>query len=97
MHRRLVDRVQLILVLVIIVTVVGAYLGISQRMVDQVVLWLVSLLIGAVMSFLAGSLVEAATGDWLKRVSIQWEIAGRPVSVSLFVIVTLLVRFLLFK
>jgi len=90
------EKLNLIISIIIIVVVVGALLGISAEAIEKIVELLVSVFIGIMLSMVAGSLVEAFTGNILKTILIPIKIKGFKFSISVFVIVTFIVKVLLF-
>lgn len=90
------EKLKLILYVIIVVVVVGALLGISAETIEKIVELLVSIFIGVLLSMVAGSLVKAFTGNTLKMILIPINIKGFKFSISVFVIVTFIVKVLLF-
>ncbi len=90
------DKLELIIALAIVVAILGAYFDIPNDIVNQIVAWLMSIFVGILLSGVAGTLVESFTGDFLKTISIPIELFGFKFSISLFVIATIVVKFLLF-
>ena len=93
---KLKDKLELIIALVIVVVFLGALLNIPNDIVNQITAWLMSIFVGILLSGVAGTLVESFTGDFLKKISIPIEIFGVKFSISLFIIATIVVKFLLF-
>ncbi len=73
-----------------------ALLGAPKSVTDAVVGWFASAFTGAVLTFLSGTLVEQLTGDILKKILLPIRIGDLEFSVSLFVIVTAIVKLLVF-
>jgi len=95
--KKLEDKLNLIIVLIVIVAIVGAYLGLSTEAINQVIEWLISIFIGILLSSVAGSLIEAFTGNLLKKIFLNIPIYGKfKVSISAFAITTFVVKVLLF-
>lgn len=90
------EKLRLILYLIIVVVIVTTFLGISTEIIETIVELLVSIFIGVLLSMVAGSLVEAFTGNLLKTILIPINIKGFKFSISVFVIVTFIVKVLLF-
>jgi uncharacterized protein involved in response to NO len=83
---------KLIVVLIAMVGIFGALYDIPDDLTNQIIQWLVSIFVSLVFSILAGSLVEAFTGDILKRLFINIPITDNiNISISLFFIATLIV------
>lgn len=53
-------------------------------------------MMGVLMSGISGWLVEKYTGDTLKNITLTVPVAGYNFSITLFLIVTIIVRFWLF-
>ena len=90
------EKLSLIISIIIIVVVAGALLGISAETIEKIVELLVSVFIGILLSMVAGSLVQAFTGNILKKILLPINIKGFKFSISVFVIVTFIVKVLLF-
>ena len=96
MRKKDIDRLQSMIVLIVIIGVISAILGIPNEIAEQITYWLISIFIGILLSGMAGLLVEAFTGDILKGILIPIEIKGIKFSISAFFIVTFIVKILLF-
>lgn len=81
----------------IAVAFVLALLGVPDWLFGFVISLFVSAISGAIVSFLVTALVEALTGDALKRVMITVEVEGYEFSISLFVLATVALRIWLFR
>lgn len=91
------DKLKLIIIVVIIVAIVGTYLGLSSGTINQIIEWLISIFIGILLSAVAGSLVEAVSGNILKTIFLNIPIHGDfSISISAFAIATFAVKVLLF-
>lgn len=91
-----IDKLRLIIYLIALVAVIGAFLGIPTHITELAIQWLVSVFIGLVFSLVAGSLVEAFTGDLLKTITLTIPIKGFNISISAFAIATFIVKVWLF-
>lgn len=91
------ERVRLILLILVAIVIVGTYLGLSQETMKFIINLFQSIIISTFLSFIAGSLIEAFSRDMLKKyflvISIKDEFS---VSISFFVIATILLKFILF-
>src|SRR5437867_7056590 len=85
-----------LVILLVLVAVILSLIGIPQGIINIVVGWFASAIVGAVLSLVAASLLEAVTGDYLKRILITVEVYGIKFSVSLFFVATLILKFFLF-
>jgi hypothetical protein len=86
----------LILYVIIIVAFLGAVFNIPSTLTNMVIQWLVGMFIGSIFSLVAGELVEAVTGDWLKTITLTIEIGDFHISITVFAIVTFIVKVWLF-
>ena len=97
MDNNKIGILKLIVVLIAIVGIFGALYDVPVDLTNQIIQWLVSIFVSLVFSILAGSLVEAFTGDRLKTLFINIPITDDiNISISLFLIATFIVKFLLF-
>lgn len=85
-------KIENLFYLIIAVVVVCALLNVTPDVTNWIVNVLVGLVISSVCSLVAGSLVEAFTGDWLKKIAINKEIFGINFSITVFAIVTFIVE-----
>jgi uncharacterized phage infection (PIP) family protein YhgE len=91
------EILKLIVVVIAAVGIGGALYDIPPDVTDQIIQWLISIFISLVFSILAGSLVEAFSGDLLKTLFINLPLTDNiSIPVSFFFIVTLLAKYLLF-
>lgn len=81
----------------VIVVLALSLLGASQGTIDFVVSLFTSAIVGAVTSLVAGTIIEALTGDALKKVLIPVRIGPFEFSVSLFLIATIVLKFSIFR
>ena len=89
-----VDKLRLIILLIVLVTIAGTYLGVPFSVTNQINEWLISIFTGMVISLVVNSFVEALTGDILKKILITIPITERvKISVSLFTIATIVVKY----
>jgi hypothetical protein len=91
-----VEQIRNLFLLLIAILFVASFFF-SPETVDWIGSVLVKyLVIPAVISFVVGSIVEASTGDTLKRISFDIRIRGYSFSVSAFLVVVLILRFFWF-
>ncbi len=90
------DKVRLILTILISFILVGSFFHLSNEFMGFIVQWVTSLLVGIFMSAIAGELVKNFTGNLLKKISLNFSIYGFNLSITLFIIITFLVKFILF-
>jgi hypothetical protein len=89
-------KIELFLYLIIVVVLLGAFFNIPEFITNWIVQWLIGAIVGSVFSLVAGTIVEAFTGDFLKKIAINIEIRGFNFSFTAFAIVTLIVKIWLF-
>lgn len=89
-------KIELIIYLIIIVVFLSAVFNIPAFVTNWIVQWLISAIIGSVFSLVAGVIVEAFTGDFLKTIAINIEIGGFKFSVTAFAVATFIVKVWLF-
>lgn len=91
------DNITRLIYALVIVVIVLSLIGASQGTIDFVVKLFVSAIAGAVTSLVAGTIIEAFTGDVLKAIIIPIRIGDFEFSVSLFFVATLILKFLIFR
>jgi hypothetical protein len=79
------------------VAFLGEILSIPKVMIDWVMQFLVSGIIGAIFSLLSGTIVQAFTGQLLEKLSLTITIRGYKFSITAFAIATWIVQRWLFK
>lgn len=87
---------ELIIYLIILVAFLGAVFNIPLALTNMVIQWLVGMFVGSLFSLIAGMLVEAFTGDLLKTITLTIEIGDFHISITVFAIVTFIVKVRLF-
>lgn len=91
------NTIQLFLAIIIAVSFLGAYFGISSNTINAINEWIISLMVGFILSFISGSLVEAFSGDFFKKISLNIPIYKKiKFSISAFTIATFIVKIVLF-
>ncbi|HLE75839.1 MAG TPA: hypothetical protein VI864_07345 [Candidatus Bathyarchaeia archaeon] len=96
MRKKDSDKLMLILYAIVLVAVLGAFLNIPLALTNTIIQWLVGAFIGSVCSLVAGYLVEAFSGDLLKRIALNITISGFEFSITAFAIATFIVKVWLF-
>ena len=84
------DRITLILVGIVLVPLIGGFLGLSAAIISKLTELGTSLLSGAVTSNVAGNAVQTATGNSLKTIIFRFVFIV-PISISAFSAVTFVV------
>ena len=96
MAKNKLDKIELILAVIIGVAILGTrFLG--DTVTAQLIQWLISALVGAVLSMVAESIVEGFTGDFRKEISFPIDIFGFKLSIPVFFIATGLVKYTLLR
>jgi len=90
-------KVELLVYLIILVVLLGAFFNIPMALTNYIIQWLISAIISSVFSLAAGAIIEAFTGDFLKTIALNIEIRGFKFSITAFAIATLIVKVALFK
>ena len=91
------EKLKLIIYLIVFVVIIGPLIGLSVGVTNQIIQWLVSIFIGVLTSVVTGSLIEAFTGNVLKKILINIEITDDfSLSISIFTITTFFVKIWLF-
>ena len=90
------EKVEAIFGLIIGIAILGTFFGWPDKIISLAIQWGASAIIGIVLSGISGELVEKFTGDALKNITITVPIAGYNFSITLFFIVTIIVRYWLF-
>ncbi|MHA1833570.1 MAG: hypothetical protein ACTSV7_06225 [Candidatus Baldrarchaeia archaeon] len=88
--------IELIVYLILLVAILGALLNIPTALTSWIIQWLIGALVGSVFSLVAGAIVEAFTGNWLKTITITIEIGDFNFSITVFAIATFIVKVWLF-
>ena len=94
--RNKTKTLELIVYAIILVAVLGAVLNIPFALTNMVIQWLVGMFVGSVFSLVAGALVEAFTGDLLKKITLTIEVGDLHFSITAFAIATFIVKVWLF-
>ena len=89
-------KLDLFIYLIVAVAVIGAFLGIPTLITNVVIEWLIGAFVGTLFSMVAGAIVEAFTGDFLKTITLTIEIKGFKFSITVFAIATFIVKVWLF-
>jgi hypothetical protein len=90
-------KIELLLGLIIVIAVVSALLGIPEVIIAQSVPWLLSAIVGTVLSMMAGAMSQAFTGRLLETIFFTIEIGGFKFSITTFTIVTFVVKLYFFE
>ncbi|GAJ12781.1 unnamed protein product [marine sediment metagenome] len=93
----LARRLQSLFVLLVIIILLGAWLGLSDETLGRIAeLFAVYVIIPTITSIVSGMIVEAVGGGFLKSILFVVEIKGFPFSISAFAIAVVVLKFLIF-
>ena len=94
------ETFKLVTLSLIAVVLILSYLNVSASWIDKIGNWITGIFINSIFSTIAGSLVEESELDLLKKWSLNWPIKIGEiefnVSITLFVIGTVIVSFFIF-
>jgi len=96
MNEKDVDKLKLIIYMIVLVAFLGAVFNIPLALTNAIIQWLVGVFIGSVFSFVAGALVEAFSGNFLKKIALNITIFDLKFSITAFAIATFIVKVWLF-
>jgi hypothetical protein len=85
-----------IVYLIILVAFLGAVFNIPSALTNMAIQWLIGMFVGSLLSWVAGELVEAFTGDLLKKITLTVKIRDFHFSITAFAIATFIVKVWLF-
>jgi hypothetical protein len=88
--------IEVIVYLIILVVVLGALFNIPMALTNWIIQWLIGALVGSVFSLVAGAIVEAFTGELLKKITLTITIGDFSFSITAFAIATFIVKVWLF-
>jgi len=91
-----VKKLELIVYLIVLVAFLGAAFNIPWVLTNWIIQWLISAFIGSVFSLVAGAIVEAFTGAFLKKITLTISIGSLKFSITAFAIATFIVKVWLF-
>lgn len=89
-------NLELILYLIVVVAFLGAVFNIPSALTNMIIQWLVGAFVGSVFSLVAGAIVEAFTGNILREITLTIDIGDFHFSITVFAIVTFIVKVWLF-
>lgn len=91
------EKFGVVIVLIIAVGILESIFEMPQNLVSTIVELLISIGVGIILSAISGQIVEAFSGDFLKDFFVIVPIGQYNFSISLFVIITLIVKIWIFK
>lgn len=84
--------VQIFVGVIIVVAVAMTVLGFSGFQIDKVINWIIPIGISFILSAFIGTIIEAYGGDGLKNVTLTIPIGKFHFSISLFTLLTILLK-----
>ncbi len=94
---KLKEKIQICMGIILLITIMGLFFNWSPKITEQLIQWTISILIGIITSAIAGKIIESFTGNILKKIFIPITIGPIKFSISMFFIITILVKILLFN
>jgi hypothetical protein len=91
-----IEKLKIPIYLIVLVAILGAFFNIPSALTNWVIQYLIGAFVGSVFSLVAGALVEAFTGDLLKKITLTFEVFGFQFSFTVFAIATFIVKVWLF-
>jgi hypothetical protein len=96
MNKDDIEKLKIPIYLIVLVAIIGALFNIPSALTNWVVQYLIGAFIGSIFSLIAGTLVEAFTGDLLKKIALTFKVFGFQFSFTVFAIATFIVKVWLF-
>ena len=96
MSREAVAGIRRLVLIFVAAVVILAFIPGSSGLINLATSLFVGAFVGAVFSLAAATMVEAFTGDSLKTIFLSFEVGALRFSVSLFVVATIVVKYLIF-
>jgi hypothetical protein len=91
-----IEKLKIPIYLIVLVVILGAFFNIPSALTNWVIQYLIGAFVGSVFSLVAGALVEAFTGDLLKKITLTFKVFGFQFSFTVFAIATFIVKVWLF-
>jgi len=92
---KLKDKLGLVLGIMILIVFIGTFAGLPDKIIESILEWGGSILVGIILGAISGLLVERVAGDWLKSIFLVVSIGDYQFSISLFTIATIFVKMFL--
>ncbi|HLB69630.1 MAG: hypothetical protein OIN88_08670 [Candidatus Methanoperedens sp.] len=92
-----IEKFKVVIWIIVAVAILGALFGLSQNVVSMITEWLISVGIGIILSGISGEIVETFSGNFFKKIFIIIPIGQFNFSLSLFPIITFIVKMWLFN
>ena len=89
------NKVKLVFTILILIMIILIYTN-KTHLNDFFIGWSVSILTGIILTGIAQSFVQGFSGNKLEKLFLNVKIRGKRYSISLFLIATLAVRYILF-
>lgn len=91
------EKIQLVLGGVIIIAIIGTLYNWPTSIIDLLINWSMAIMISLILSAVAGKLIESFSGDLLKNIFLVVKIWKFDVSISVFTILTFILKVWLFR
>lgn len=91
------EKFGVVIVLIFAVGILESIFELPQNLVSTLVEFLISIGVGIILAAISGQIVEAFSGDFLKEIFVIVPIGPFNFSLSLFVLLTFIVKILIFK
>ena len=91
------EKIQLLLGVIIIIAIIATIYNWPTSIISLLINWSISIMLSLIISTIAGKLIESFSGDLLKNIFLVAKIWKFDVSISLFTILTFILKVWLFK
>lgn len=91
------EKIQLILGTLIIIAIVGTLYNWPTSIINLLINWAMAIMISLILSAVAGRLIESFSGDSLKNIFLIVKIWKFDISISVFTILTFILKVWLFR
>ena len=88
------DRLNIFVGIIIFIVFLGLIFGFNG---DKVINWIIPLGISFILTGISGDLLENLTGDFFKEIHLSFPIGNFRINIPVFVILTFLIKILLFR
>jgi len=90
------DRARIVIIITIAIVIIFSFLGWSG-LSDKVVSFLPLILVSIITTGICQVLIQRLTGDFLEKIPLTFKIGKIDISVSLFIMVTIILKLSLFR
>ena len=91
------EKIQLIILAIVVIAIIGILYNWSTHIIDLLINWSMAITISLILSTVAGKLIESFSGDLLKNIFFVVKLWKFDVSISLFAILTIILKIWLFR